>query len=356
MSDYFGYIVSKPYYKRVVSSIDQYAGARQYCFDDGLARGMRAIDVYTGSGFEFTILPDRGLDIASARFRGVPVAYVSKVGLKNPSICYPDSRGDFLRYFIGGLVSTCGLDNVGEDCHLEGSYYPMHGRNMITPSENLCIRKYWEGNDYFVTVQGDLRFAALFGENITINRSITIKMGENKLRIVDKIVNESSIDQPIMLMYHCNFGFPIASPNSFVISNHNHHEYFDKQSAAMAKDRLKFDEEIPREYNQRTYTLHEPRNSVVKAGVINPEIELGAYVECFKDQLGSFTQWMQLAEQDYVIGLEPGTCNPIGRRRAVEEGRITIIEAGETAVKELTIGLLVGIEEIESYHNTIKPE
>lgn len=354
MSVYCQYIKSKEYYKKAVASMDQYAGAKQYILTDGAARGLRAIDLYTGSGFELTILPDRGMDIAHARFKGVPVAYVAKSGLKNPGLCGPEGNKEFLRYFTAGLVTTCGLDNAGEECIIDGMFYPMHGRNTITPAENVMVEKVWEDGEYCITVSGTMRMAALFHENLVLRRKIKVKMGENKVTIQDEIQNESAVSKQYMLMYHCNFGFPLVSPDSYVLSNHKKVCFFDEQSRRQNRDRSLF-EKPQSEFEQNTYTLHEPVSKIVKAAVINPEIRLGAYVECNREQLGSFTQWVQLEEQDYVLGLEPGKNNPVGRRKAIEEGSAVEILPDAVHRAEVTIGVVEG-KETALYEQKIKED
>jgi hypothetical protein len=55
---------------KYISNISQLGGTRPYELTDGWARKMRAIDVNTGSGLQYTVLPDRGLDISLASFKG----------------------------------------------------------------------------------------------------------------------------------------------------------------------------------------------------------------------------------------------------------------------------------------------
>ena len=47
-----------------VGSISQIGGLRRYRLCGGLADGVEAVDVRTGSGLCYTVLPGRGMDIA----------------------------------------------------------------------------------------------------------------------------------------------------------------------------------------------------------------------------------------------------------------------------------------------------
>jgi hypothetical protein len=48
-----------------------------------LPNGMRIIDCYNSSGLTFTLLPDRGLDIWTAHYKGIPLTWISQ-GLVTP--------------------------------------------------------------------------------------------------------------------------------------------------------------------------------------------------------------------------------------------------------------------------------
>src|SRR5512141_2170662 len=96
--------------KRMVGTLDQLAGIRLVEYADGKARGMRAAEVWTGSGLSFTIWLDRGMDIGPASFEGKPLAFLHPA-LGTPSQYEPDGLG-WLRTFGGGLLTTCGLTHI----------------------------------------------------------------------------------------------------------------------------------------------------------------------------------------------------------------------------------------------------
>lgn len=354
MNEYVEYIASKDYYRRAVSSMDCYANATEYTFADGTARGLRAVEIRGGGGFQFTVLPDRGMDIAEACYKGIPVGYLSKMGIKNLPLCAAENNGEFGRYFAAGLLTTCGLDNVGSECVVLGKHFPQHGRHTFTPAETVCIHKYWEEGRYTIALTGTMRLASLFEENLLMKRTIKTTMGEKRVFIMDEITNESSKKQQYMLMYHCNFGFPIVSPDARVISNHRQIRYFDESSKQMGRNREELS--VPNHaFKQSTHTLHQPATPIIKAAIVNPALGLGAYVECEERELPCFTQWVQLGEQDYVVGLEPGKNNPVGRKQAIEEQSIVEIQPGETQYAHVEIGVLEG-EELSAYEKRIDRE
>jgi len=60
-----------------------------------------------------------------------------------------------------------------------------------------------------------------------------------------------------------------------------------------------------------------------------------------------FTEWKMLAQQDYVVGFEPGICIPEGRLSARKNGRLRTISPGEEHQIAYEIGVLDGLQEIK---------
>jgi len=56
---------------KYVGDLSQMLGTRDYTLNGGKAQGVRAIDVRNGAGLEFTVLPDRCLDIAWLSYKGM---------------------------------------------------------------------------------------------------------------------------------------------------------------------------------------------------------------------------------------------------------------------------------------------
>ena len=65
-----------------------------------------AIDVDTGAGgLRFTVLPDRGLDISLASYKGNNLSFLTPAGETHPAFYEPGGLG-WLRTFTGGLLTT----------------------------------------------------------------------------------------------------------------------------------------------------------------------------------------------------------------------------------------------------------
>ena len=95
-----------------IGNLDQLGGTRHYELTDCRGRNMRAIDVNSGSGLNYTVLPDRGMDISLASYRGINLVYLTSTGESHPAFYEPENSG-WLRTFTGGLLTTCGLTYLG---------------------------------------------------------------------------------------------------------------------------------------------------------------------------------------------------------------------------------------------------
>ena len=128
MPTLFGRTYPRDLLLQYVGDISQVAGVRVGELGDGFERGVRVADFRTGTGFEFTVLVDRGLDIAWAAFRGASISWRSPTTAIAPSFYEPAGLG-WLRGFHGGLVNTCGLTYLGAPGEDEHKALGLHGRD-----------------------------------------------------------------------------------------------------------------------------------------------------------------------------------------------------------------------------------
>ena len=164
--------------RRRVGNMDQVAGIRIVTLDDSNERPARAALIHTGSGLELTVLLDRCLDIASASYCGKAMGWRSTTGDVAPQY-YEAEWLRWLRSYFGGLVTTCGLTNVGaptKDSALLGN--GLHGRIGNTPARDIKVTQEWQGDDYVLSVTGTMRETVVFGENLTLTRTVSTKLGK----------------------------------------------------------------------------------------------------------------------------------------------------------------------------------
>ena len=63
-----------------VGDVSQVGGARSYRIDGGPGDGLQVVEVDTGSGFRFMVVPGRALDISGAWYKGIPLAFRTPTG------------------------------------------------------------------------------------------------------------------------------------------------------------------------------------------------------------------------------------------------------------------------------------
>lgn len=339
--------VNKKELLRHLGSISQVGGLKRYVLTEGKAKGVEAVDVATGSGLEFTVLPGRCMDLNWTRYKGVPISWQSKAELTSGA--YLEQEGmEWLRSFYGGMLTTCGFSNVGGPCREERRIfglqnYGLHGRLAHIPATQVCCKEGWEGEEYIMIVEGQMRQSAVHGENMVLRRTITAKLGENKIWLHDEIENEGHTAEALLLLYHMNFGYPLLSGKSRLVVNSE--TIWGADSAAEQEMELcrQFHEPVHLE-NERCY-FHELRTDEegnTKIALINEELELGASLRFNRKQLPCLTEWKMLAESEYVLGLEPGNVNPIGRTQAKEQNKLQYLESGKIHTVDLELEILDG--------------
>lgn len=268
-----------------IGDISQIGGIKDYTFNQGKAKGVRAIELNTGK-IRFTILPDRGMDIAYADFMGETVSWISKTGITD-SRFYEKDGNNFLRGFFGGLVTTCGLKNIGGAYEDKG----LHDRISNTPAENVSIFSDWIGDEYVIQISGDVVQSKVFGENLVLKRTITTKLFESSFTLEDTIINNGFENEKIAVAYHCNFGYPLIREGAKIVN-------------------------VPDNISEITAPIHGKKEECIDVSLEGDKPTVGienedtaVYLTYNKNTLPDFLIWKMLGESEYVIGLEPRTTN-----------------------------------------------
>ena len=189
-----------------LAALDAVAQVDASVVSGGPAHGCRAIDVRVAGGIDLRILPDRGLDLGSAWFGGVPLAWRSAVGERAPFDA--PSGADWLDGFGGGLVATCGLRNVGAASEGHG----LHGRISHVRASAVTVERALDGGEAVVTIRGVLDEVSALGPHLRMERTITTRTGSGDVSIADRVTNLGAEAEPAPLLYHVNLGAPLLGP------------------------------------------------------------------------------------------------------------------------------------------------
>ena len=330
MATLFNQKLSKTELFARVSHLSQIGGPRSYIMAEGKAKGMSAIEVRTGGGLSYTVLPDRGMDIAWAEYKGIPLGFISKSGVAAPQY-YDPEKSTWGDSFYGGLLTTCGLMQVGAGCIYNGRKQSVHGDIANIPAENVGSFQCWENDELLMGVKGTMKEGLFYRENLEMNRTLSSRLGENTITIHDVVTNHGFDRVPIMLLYHMNFGFPMIDKDTVLELDALGHK---PGGGTTESDIAEYDRmdvpEIHRASKVFHHDLKPDENGYIQCKLINKALGLGIRIQWKKCELGNFTEWKNLAAGDYVVGLEP--CNNFGLGVLDEEknGTLEFIEPGET--------------------------
>lgn len=342
--------ITKDQLMKRIGDISQVAGAKEYQLTSGQGSGVRAIDVRNGSGLEFTIVPDRGMDIAWCRFEGMPVSFISKVGV-NSAGYYEETDKGFIRGFYGGLLTTCGYTHMGKVCEDEGEKLGLHGYANHIRAHDVSVYQEWEGDEFVIKVRGKVVEAKVFGANIVLTRVISTRLCDNRIIIEDSIESCGFDAQPFMLLYHHNLGYPIVSENTVLYTSEGD---VLPQSEHATDDIQRYKEfQAPTNgYKAQVFChkLQPDANGDVFACLFNNKLGVsgkGSYIKFNNSTLPYLMEWKQMREGDYAVGLEPATWLTEGRNVARERGELDFIQAGEIKKFKLEIGIILNEEHLK---------
>lgn len=319
----------------------QLAGVSRYELQEGFERGVEICDVRTGSGFRFCVSPSRGMDITFAEHNGRPLCWNSSTGIRHPAY-YNETNLGWLRGFYGGLLTTCGLQSFGIPSEDDGEYYGIHDRASYLPATRVLVVEEWNANgEYEISMEGTMRQTRVFGPNLKWTRRISTTLGASTLRLQDSIVNEGYASTPVVILYHCNFGFPVVSEHSIIRVPSSHCEPRDAEAAPTAASWNRFEAPQPGTA-ERCYfhTMQPDENGKVRAEIWNGKLNFGAFIQYEFEQLPYFTQWKTTDAGTYVNGLEPSNAPLASRAALKEKNALPMIEAGEEKSFEMELGVL----------------
>ncbi len=320
-----------------VSNIAQVGGIETSVLDNGLGKGVRIAWINTGTGLRFKVVIDRALDIADAFFNQYSLSWLNHPGVVAPQP-FSNRGTDWLRTFGGGLITTCGLSHVGGPEQDEHGERGLHGLISNISAEVVSIIQPDPARGIFsMSITGIIKQTQIFGPSLELKRTISATLGSSIIHLHDEIINRGNETAPHMLLYHCNFGWPLADEGAQIFCNG------EKTITCPT---------VSEKHNgsgQDVFFIDSAPNKegICVCGIENKKIGLAAVLKFPKKQLPWLTNWQHWAKGEYVTGIEPGTHPPIGQAKAREEGSLIFIAPGETRTYDLEIDILNNQEEIK---------
>jgi len=125
---------------------------------------------------------------------------------------------EWLYSFPGGLLVTCGLTHVGGPEAEGGEERGLHDRisNIPASIESIVQPNVVEGR-LDMSITGVVKQTRVFGPNLELRRTISGTIGEPTVRVRDVVTNRGNSPVPHMILYHCNFGWPLVDEGTEIV-------------------------------------------------------------------------------------------------------------------------------------------
>lgn len=298
------------------TGLDPLASAVHSVVAEGPAAGCRAIEVRALGGIDLRVLPDRGLDVGGAWFRGLPLAWISEHGECAPLPADELTASRWSDCWGGGLVTTCGLSNVGAPSEGHG----LHG----TFTARAASEVHAEPSEADVTLTG-----VVSDPPFRLSRRIVTSVGTGALRIDDRVVNESEWTAAAPMLYHVNLGAPLWDDGSWIETDAGETVPRDDDAAAA----LDTWDEAPTPLEQAPERVFE-HVGATWARLTSPGAKLELTV---RSSMPRLWQWVQPERGTYALALEPSNCSVLGREADIAAGAMPFLDPGETRHSWLSI-------------------
>lgn len=337
-----------------LSNAAQIGGIEISVLDNGVGRGTRIAWINTGTGLRYKVIIDRAMDIADAFYNQYSLTWLSHGGVTSPQP-FAHRGMDWIRTFGGGLLTTCGLDHVGGPEKDEHGERGIHGliSNIPAEIESIVQPDPIQGKMEF-SITGKVKQTQVFGPSFELRRTLSGTLGHAAIRIRDDVTNYANTPTPHMMLYHLNFGWPLADVGTDILWDGPWQFSGDKDAAKIFREGNNF-RKCPSPLPSHSGPGEEvafiditpDESGRCTAGLYNAQLNLALAIRFNKKELPWFTNWQHWGKGEYVTGLEPGTNPPIGQAKARAKKELIFLEPGETRTYNVEMEVLDQEEKIK---------
>lgn len=340
--------------RKYVGDLDTVLGICDCTYNEGKAKGVRALQIKNGSGLELTVLPDRAMDIPYLSYKGTNIGFNSKTGVTAPQFFTESGGRGFLKSFYAGFLTTCGITYAGAAGEYKGEQRGLHGEISNIPADMVSKQLVEENGELKLRVAGRMKQACIFDEHVVMEREIVVDTAGNSICVNDVITNMGFEPCQTMNLYHVNFGYPMLDEGArtyFSAANMQPRDDIAKAGA----DAYNVMEKPQEGYQEQCFffTDDAPQKDSF-AMLVHKDGNLAVVVHYDQTQCPLLTEWKCMMAGDYALGLEPTTAGVMGNAAAEKSGMMRFIAPGEEYRYQFKIDILDDTAEIQKYIDIAK--
>ena len=317
-----------------VSRPEALSEVRETVGDPHSGPGGRAYRVTLCGGLSFDVLPERGLDLGSLWHRGYPIAWRSPLAAPGPTA--GSAKDGWIGRFGGGMLATCGLDNIGPARGDHG----LHGSHHATRATDVVIER---TADAGVVISGVVDSAQVFGRQVYLHRRIEARADVAEIRVRDRIVNEGSTAEPVALLYHLNFGAPFLMPGTGIDVPAGAHVPRQRLAHVPSWRLVPESTETVVEAVWEHSVLAVDAAGRAAATVTSTALGVQAIVSWDPEALPRCFEWVYPTRRGWALGIEPANAPLFGPDRGGEHAGAPMLKAGA----ELESGFVLALSALD---------
>lgn len=341
-------------WRNKVGNYEQIGGIETSILDNGPGKGTRIAWVNTGAGLRYKVALDRAGDIIDAFYNQYSLAWLSHGGLTAPR---PDANTgiEWLWSFPGGLLITCGLTHVGGPESDEYGERGLHGRISNLPARvESIVQPDLAAGKLGMSITVVVKQSRVFGPNLELRRTISGEIGEPTIRIRDVVTNLGNTPAPHMILYHCNFGWPLVDEGADIVYNGKCTSRGLDMDNAIFNSKRNF-KKCPGPIESHRaggegcgfIDAKADKKGICTVGLNNRKLGIALAMKYSKKQLPCLANWQHWGPGEYVTALEPGTNPPTGQAAARKQKKLIHIAPGKSRTYELEMSILTDKAQIK---------
>jgi hypothetical protein len=220
-----------------------------------------------------------------------------------------------------------------------GAFRDLHGRYSRLRAHDIHVQRTWEGDIYAMTLTGIIPQVALHGEQLLLERSYRLVLGEPVIHISDRVTNFGDTTVPLMFLYHFNLGYPLVSAGAQLDTASEVIYARDAAAQKGFRQQANYDG-VAANYAEQVFFHMVKVDQQGNSRCLIGHEDLGVEIEWRAETMPFLTQWKNTRYKSYIGGIEPGNCVPEGQNMARDNRRLETLEPGASREYACTLSVV----------------